>query len=261
MNPALFSTTLTTVASIVALMAILAALEHALATPSAASARRAITTNLALSALTLALNGVFNTAVWALLVWQDAQRIGLLATIGLPTALAMVVVVVGLDFATWVAHVAMHTSPRLWRIHRVHHADPWVDVTTTLRQHPLEGAVRYAFIGATSALLGAPPAAFAIYRTWSVLHGLLEHADLRLPRGLDAAVSHLLATPDVHKVHHSREARETDTNYGNIFSVFDRAFGSFTPPARARRGAYGLAEFADASTQTTRHLLGLPFRA
>jgi sterol desaturase/sphingolipid hydroxylase (fatty acid hydroxylase superfamily) len=142
----------------------------------------------------------------------------------------------------------------------VHHSDPAVDVTTTIRQHPGEGVIRYVFMAAFAIALGAPPAAFAVYRVWSVVNGLLEHANLRVPRRLDAALALVVTSPNMHKVHHSRVPSETDTNYGNVFSFFDRLFGTFTPTERGERIAYGLEDLDDASSQTTLGLLAMPFR-
>jgi sterol desaturase/sphingolipid hydroxylase (fatty acid hydroxylase superfamily) len=142
----------------------------------------------------------------------------------------------------------------------VHHSDPVVDVTTTIRQHPGESLIRYAAVAACTLALGASPAAFAIWRTWSALWGLLEHANVRVPRALDGLLTLVVSTPNMHKVHHSRLPVETDTNYGNLFSLFDRAFRTFTPSARGPSVACGLDGFDDPATQTTAGLLGLPFR-
>jgi sterol desaturase/sphingolipid hydroxylase (fatty acid hydroxylase superfamily) len=142
----------------------------------------------------------------------------------------------------------------------VHHSDPAVDVTTTIRQHPGEGVIRYFFMAAFAVALGATPGAFAVYRLWSVLGGLLEHANVRTPRRLDSLLSLVVTTPNMHKVHHSRRADETDTNYGNIFSLFDRLFATFTSAARGVSIAYGLDGYDDRRLQTTAGLLAMPFR-
>ena len=109
--------------------------------------------------------------------------------------------------------------------------------------------------------LGARPEELLLYRSAVALFGLLEHANLRAPEWLDAALSLVFTWPTVHKVHHSRDARLTDTNYGNIVSWWDRLFGTFTPASAGRAVHYGLDDLDDASTQTTLGLLRLPFRA
>jgi sterol desaturase/sphingolipid hydroxylase (fatty acid hydroxylase superfamily) len=108
--------------------------------------------------------------------------------------------------------------------------------------------------------IGAGPAAFAVYRAWSAIGGLLEHANVRVPSWLDERLSLVTTWPGMHKVHHSRVPAETDSNYGNIFSFWDRIFRTFTPASRGADIHYGIEGFDDAPTQTTRGLLRLPFR-
>ena len=171
-----------------------------------------------------------------------------------------IVTVLALDFSFYVAHVAMHRVPGLWRYHRVHHADPAVDVTTTIRQHPGESVIRYTFMAVFAVAMGASPGAFAVYRVWSALNGLLEHANIRVPLWLDGLLSMVTTWPYMHKIHHSRSARQTDTNYGNIVSLFDRVFGTFTPSKHGVNVVYGLDELDDPAVQTTAGLLAMPFR-
>jgi sterol desaturase/sphingolipid hydroxylase (fatty acid hydroxylase superfamily) len=216
--------------------------------------------NLALTIITFATNIVFNAALVMTLVWLEARGLGLLHLFALPPLLTVAIVVLVLDFSFYVAHVAMHRIPAFWRYHRVHHCDPTVDVTTTVRQHPVEGVIRYAFLGAFAFALGGSPGSFAIYRGWSALNALLEHANIQAPRWLDRLLSLVTTWPHLHKIHHSRNPLETDTNYGNIFSLFDRLFSTFTPYERGVNVDYGLDGFDDAATQTTTGLLALPFR-
>jgi sterol desaturase/sphingolipid hydroxylase (fatty acid hydroxylase superfamily) len=173
--------------------------------------------------------------------------------------LVIAATVIVLDFATYLGHRIMHHVPALWRAHRVHHADPLVDVTTTLRQHPIESLVRVVFLLVPVMALGLPAYAVAVYRALSALHALFEHTNVKLWPPLDRALSFLICTPNMHKLHHSREARETDTNYGNIFSVFDRLLGTFTPSSRVDRVEYGLDGYDAPRDQSYFSLLRLPF--
>jgi len=216
--------------------------------------------NLMLTFITFATNLVLNAGLVLVLVELQASHFGALPWLALSPLAASIVVVVVLDFAYYVAHVAMHASGALWRFHSVHHSDPAVDVTTTIRQHPGEGVIRYAFTAAFAFALGAAPGAFTVYRVWSVLNGLLEHANIRMPRRLDGLLSLVIATPNMHKVHHSRSQNETNSNFGNIFSLFDRLFSTLTPSERGTTIAYGLVGLDDPTTQSVRGLLGLPFR-
>jgi sterol desaturase/sphingolipid hydroxylase (fatty acid hydroxylase superfamily) len=251
---------LSTVAALVAAMVVVALLESAMPLHRRGPWHRAhLGPNLALTLITFATNVFFNAALVAVLARLQAGGFGLLRWWGLGPIAAGAVAVVALDFSYYVAHVAMHKVPAFWRVHRVHHSDPVVDVTTTIRQHPAEGLIRYAFMAACACLFGVGLGAFAVYRVWSAFAGLLEHANIRIPRRLDAALSLVTTWPNMHKVHHSRDARETDTNYGNIFPWFDRLFATFTPSQRGESIAYGLDGFERPTTQTTAGLLKMPF--
>jgi len=255
------SSSIPTVGAILVAMAAVALLETAVPLHSRGRWHRAhLGPNLALTFITFATNIVFNGALVITLVWLRSTGFGLLNVFELPAPVAVVVVLLVLDFSFYVAHVAMHRIPAFWRFHRVHHSDPVVDVTTTIRQHPGEGVIRYAFMGAFAFALGASPGAFAVYRAWSALNGLLEHASIRIPLWLDSVLSLVTTWPNMHKVHHSRIATETNTNYGNIFSLFDRLFRTFTPSKRGANVPYGLDGFDDPGAQTTAGLLAMPFR-
>jgi sterol desaturase/sphingolipid hydroxylase (fatty acid hydroxylase superfamily) len=221
--------------------------------------RHHLAPNLTLTFITFATNAFMNAALLVTLVWLQASGFGLLPMLGLPSLVSAAIAVVILDFSFYVAHVAMHKIPGLWRFHSVHHSDPAVDVTTTIRQHPGESLIRYAFMGVFAVALGPTPAAFAVYRVWSALNGLLEHANVRAPLWFDKWLALVTTWPHMHKVHHSRTPKETDTNYGNIFSFFDRLFSTFTPSHRGVSIVYGLDGFDDPATQTTTGLLALPF--
>jgi sterol desaturase/sphingolipid hydroxylase (fatty acid hydroxylase superfamily) len=133
-------------------------------------------------------------------------------------------------------------------------------VTTTIRQHPGETLIRYAFTAAFAIALAPGAVAFAVYRAAVALNGLLEHANVRMPLALDRALALVTTWPHMHKVHHSRVPSETNSNYGNLFSFWDRLFGTFTPSERGTKIVYGLDGLDDAATQTTAGLLALPFR-
>jgi sterol desaturase/sphingolipid hydroxylase (fatty acid hydroxylase superfamily) len=259
--PEAFQPILPTVGVILAAMAALSLLE--LAIPLHARgfwSRFHVGPNLALTFLAFATNAFLNAGLFAALLAFDANGYGLLPALALPPLASGALAVVVLDFSFYVAHRAMHAVPALWRFHSVHHSDPVVDVTTTIRQHPGESLIRYAFMAACALGLGVPPAAFAVYQAASALNGLLEHANLRAPLWLDRALSLVTTWPHMHKIHHSRDEREAATNYGNLFSFFDRALSTFTPSSRGTAVAYGVPGLDDPATQTTAGLLALPFR-
>jgi len=258
---ALFVSSLGTVGLILVSMAVLAAIETAIPLHGRGRWGRAhLGSNLALTFLTFATNLAFNLALVMTLTWLRTLDFGLLPRLAPGGWLTGVIAVLALDFSFYAAHRAMHWIPGFWRFHRVHHSDPAVDVTTTIRQHPGESVIRYGFLGAFAIVLGVSPGAFAVYRVWSALNGLFEHANIRIPRRLDSLLSLVVTTPNMHKIHHSRVAKETDTNYGNITSLWDRSFATFTPSARGLDIAYGLDGLDAPALQTTAGLLGLPFR-
>jgi len=256
-----FLSSISTVGAILAAMAVIALLETAI--PLQERGRWHMThlgPNLALTFITFATNIVFNGALVMTLIWLQSTNFGLLHTFELPRPVSVLTVVLVLDFSFYVAHVTMHSFPAFWRFHRVHHTDPVVDVTTSIRQHPGEGVIRYTFLTAFAFALGASPAAFAVYRSWSALNALLEHANIKVPLWLDGVLSLVTTWPNMHKIHHSRTAAETNSNYGNIFSFFDRLFGTFTPSKHGVNVSYGLDGIDEAGAQTTAALLAMPFR-
>jgi sterol desaturase/sphingolipid hydroxylase (fatty acid hydroxylase superfamily) len=256
------STNLLAVVTILGVMALLALVEGFIPLhPRGPRHRTHHGPNLGLTFLTFATNAVFNGWLVWLVLWEERGGSGILRVLGLGPVLGDSVAVVLLDFSFYLAHIAMHKVPALWRVHRVHHSDPVVDVTTTIRQHPFEGVIRYLFMAAFAAALGVSLWAFLIYRFASALNGLFEHANIRVPAWLDRSLAWLTTWPNYHKIHHSRAAHESDTNYGNIFSWFDRLFGTFTPPARGAQVACGLDGFDDPRMQTLWGLLIMPFAA
>ena len=215
-----------------------------------------IAPNLSLTAVNLGVNWLL-TAVTAI-VALDLKPPAILSA--LPFAIQVVITVMLLDFMYgYVSHVLLHKIPALWQFHRVHHSDPFVDVTTLQRQHPLETVWRFFFVTIPSWALGLPAAGILIYRLASRVNAVLEHSNIRVWRPLDRIGSFIWCTPNMHKVHHSNEQVETDTNYGNIFSVWDRLFRTFTITDRARHVIYGLQEADAAEARSLTALLMLPF--
>jgi sterol desaturase/sphingolipid hydroxylase (fatty acid hydroxylase superfamily)/protein-tyrosine-phosphatase len=215
----------------------------------AARLRRALP-NVALTVLVVLVNLALSLLVAAVSGIAAAKNSGLLAVIS---------GVVVLDLATYAAHVAMHRSAFAWRFHRVHHSDAEVDVTTAFRQHPGETLWRVAWQLPPIVLFGIPFGVVVLYLTLSTLNAQLEHANLRLSERVDCVVRWIFVTPNMHKVHHSRLQPETDSNYSNIFSLWDRLFGTYTRRADLAQLRYGLDGCDEPATQSFRGLLRLPF--
>lgn len=158
---------------------------------------------------------------------------GLLNNFAVPTWLAIPLAVVAMDFAIWLQHVMVHAVPALWRLHRVHHADLDVDLTTGARFHPLEILLSMTFKFATITVLGAPVLAVVIFEIVLSSCALFNHGNIRLPAALDRALRWVVVTPDMHRVHHSIEADECNTNFGFNLASWDRLFGTYREQARA----------------------------
>ena len=154
---------------------------------------------------------------------------GLFNTIGLPNWIEVILAILILDFAIWAQHLVTHKVPILWRLHRVHHADRDIDVTTAIRFHPVEIALSMLLKIGLVYLIG--PSALAIILFEIILNGtaMFNHANLRLPQTLDHVVRLVLVTPDMHRVHHSVDRNEHDSNYGFALSIWDRLFGTYVP--------------------------------
>ncbi len=157
----------------------------------------------------------------------QAQGWGVFNHVFWPNWVEVILAMLILDFAIWAQHLLTHKIPFLWRLHQVHHADRDMDVTTAIRFHPLEIALSMLLKIGLIYLLG--PTAFAVILFEIILNGsaLFNHANIRLPAQLDAAVRLVLVTPDMHRVHHSDIRAEHDSNYGFSLSIWDRMFRTY----------------------------------
>jgi sterol desaturase/sphingolipid hydroxylase (fatty acid hydroxylase superfamily)/protein-tyrosine-phosphatase len=219
-----------------------------------------IGTNLALLVITLSLGVLLNFTLALGAAYAGASGFGLLAWLGIGGVVAWIVAFLALDAATYLVHRILHRVPWLWRVHLTHHTDAAVDATTAFRQHPVEGVLRFSFIAATAWLLALPPAAIALYRLFGALNSVLEHSNIRFPPWFDRILVTFWVSPDMHKVHHSRHRPETDSNYANLFSFFDRLFGTYTDSRRGRNVAYGIEGHDGHEQQSLGAVLWLPFK-
>jgi len=217
--------------------------------------------NLVLTALVIAVNLLLAFVTIATVHWTTERGVGLLRWLELPPFWSLVVGILGLDLFAYFAHVAMHSSSFGWRMHQVHHTDEYVDVTTALRQHPCETLFRIAFQLAGIVVFGTPTLVVIIYLTISGLNAQLEHANILSPEGLDRLLQLFWVTPNMHKAHHSRHRAETNSNYGNIFSIWDRLLGTYTARLDWAKLRYGLENNAESTNDSLLRLLKAPLRA
>lgn len=215
---------------------------------------------LALDAIILRI--IFPAAAVGAAVWAEKQGLGLFHLIDAPIWLAGIAAFVLLDFAVWASHVASHKIPVLWRIHRVHHADIDVDVTTGLRFHPLEIVLSMLWKAGFVIALGAPASAVLVFEI--VLNGMamFNHSNVALPVGFDRWLRAFLVTPDMHRIHHSILRFETDSNYGFNLSIWDRLFRTYrVDPQAGHRGMItGLPEHRAKWPSRLGWSLAFPFR-
>jgi sterol desaturase/sphingolipid hydroxylase (fatty acid hydroxylase superfamily) len=152
-----------------------------------------------------------------------------------------------LDLVIWVQHVAFHHSPWLWRLHRMHHADLAVDVTTGLRFHPFEILISLVIKMAVVLAFGISPVAVLAFEVVLNATSMFNHSYVRMPRWLDRIVRLVVVTPDMHRVHHLAERRETNSNFGFNLPWWDRLFGTYRVAPRAGHDGMtvGLPDFRD----------------
>lgn len=159
--------------------------------------------------------------------WAQGHGWGLFNMVHFPLWLGATLAFFMLDFGVYSQHVAAHAWPPLWRLHRVHHADLDMDVSTALRFHPLEIVLSMGYKAALVVLLGAPPLAVLAFEITLSLGSLFTHANGRMPHGLDSALRWVLVTPAMHTIHHSDRPIETNSNFGFSFSWWDRIFHTY----------------------------------
>lgn len=229
----------------------------------ALKARRWVTNLAILIVSSAVLRVIFPLAAVGTAIWAAEKEYGLLPWLGMPSAVAGVLAFFLLDLAIWFEHLMSHKIPLFWRVHRMHHADTGFDVTTALRFHPLEIVLSMIWKAAVIALLGAPPLSVLIFEI--VLNGssMFNHANLNLPEALDRILRLLVVTPDMHRVHHSSDPRETNSNYGFNFAFWDRLFGTYVQAPQAGQDGVeiGLKEYRSERPANLVWSLRLPFKS
>jgi len=193
--------------------------------------------------------------------WVQVNNFGIINWI--PNLLLCLYVILGvllLDFfGAYLAHFVEHKVKPLWMIHLVHHTDHKVDTTTANRHHPLESMIRFAFTLFGVFVVGAPIAIVMVYQSMSLIFTQFTHANIKMNKNVDKALSYVIISPDMHKIHHHNMLPYTDSNYGNIFSIWDRIFGTYLYLEREKI-VYGVDTFPDEKTNSSLvELLKQPF--
>lgn len=195
-------------------------------------------------------------------LWAEGHGIGLFPALGLPFWAALPLAMLLFDLLIYWQHRIFHVVPVLWRLHRVHHADPELDASSGLRFHPVEILLSVTIKATLAAGLGAPPEAVLLFEVVLNATAMFNHANLALPPRVDAWLRLVLVTPDMHRTHHSELREETDSTYGFCLPWWDRLFGTYrAQPARGHEGmTIGVAGFRADGEQRLDRLLLQPVR-
>jgi sterol desaturase/sphingolipid hydroxylase (fatty acid hydroxylase superfamily) len=160
----------------------------------------------------------------------------------------------------YLVHLVEHKTKVLWRFHLIHHTDTWIDTTTANRHHPGESVIRFTFTALGVLIIGSPMWLVFLYQTLSVVATQFNHANISLPKKVDTFLSYFIVSPDMHKVHHHHVLPYTDSNYGNIFSIWDRLFGTFMTLPKEEI-IYGIDTYPDPEDHNElKSLLKIPFQ-
>lgn len=211
---------------------------------------------------TVVLRILFPTAAVGLALLADARGWGVLNQVAIPQWAAILVAILALDLLIYAQHVLFHSVPLLWRLHRMHHADLDIDVTTGIRFHPVEILLSMLIKLAAVVALGAPALGVMIFEIVLNATSMFNHSNVRLPAGADRRLRRILVTPDMHRVHHSIVARETHSNFGFNLPWWDRLFGTYRaqPAAGHEAMTIGLPEFRDPAELRLDRMLSQPLR-
>jgi sterol desaturase/sphingolipid hydroxylase (fatty acid hydroxylase superfamily) len=215
--------------------------------------------NMFFLSMDVSLNLIFGILSVGVFIWLSANQFGVLNIIDLPIWTELLIAIAVLDFsAQYVVHYLLHKIPFMWRFHMIHHSDTTVDATSATRHHPGDYAFREIFALIVIVIFGIPLGYYLFYRMATVFFGYFTHANIYLPKTLDKVISFVFVTPNMHKFHHHFELPWTDSNFGNIFSIWDRIFGTLTydDPKKVK---FGLDLLDETKDQDILYQLKIPF--
>lgn len=230
--------------------------------PGPAERRTRWVANLLLTALNITVMSLLPVTFLGVAVWSQERNLGLLNQFAMPLGLLIVATLLCRGFISFFTHLLMHKVPLFWRVHRVHHLDTELDVSTTVRFHPLEFGLSLAVGVPLVALFGLSPWILLTYEILDAGVTVFSHANVHLPRGIDRVLRYVVVTPDLHRVHHSSWQPETDSNYSAVFPIWDLVFGTFRTDTREPHEVMelGLEEVRDGRQNRLLWLLGSPVR-
>jgi len=215
--------------------------------------------NLVLLLFVMVINAVFGIVTVGIFEWLDTSQFGFLHLFNAPVWVELLISIAVLDLiAQYFVHFCLHKVPAMWRLHLVHHSDKNVDATTGTRHHPIDFIIRETFALVAVVITGMPIAFYLFYRILSVAFTYFTHANIALPKWLDKGLSYVIVTPNMHKFHHHYQLPWTDSNYGNMLSIWDRLFGTFVYGDTSKI-KYGIDIADHTDDESIAVQLGIPF--
>jgi sterol desaturase/sphingolipid hydroxylase (fatty acid hydroxylase superfamily) len=204
-------------------------------------------TNFGLGLISWGLAAVAPVSTISAAVWASRSGVGVFNQVAMPLWVSVCGSLAVYSLIDYFIHVVEHKTPWLWRIHRVHHLDTHLDVSTSQRHHPLELIANVLILVAVTIVFGLSASFLIIYETMDAAIDFFSHANVRLPESLDRVVRWVLVTPNMHSLHHSSHQPETDSNYGTVFTIWDRIFGTYRaePVSGYGKLQIGLKEIRD----------------
>ena len=195
-------------------------------------------------------------------IFVTQNKIGIIHLFDIPLSVQVILSLLILDLiGAYLVHFIEHKVPWMWKFHLVHHSDMNVDVTTGLRHHPGETVFRISFTILGVYVSGASIGMVMLYQSFSVLFAHITHANINIPKKIDNMISLFFVTPHMHKIHHHYKQPLTDSNYGNIFSIWDRIFGTYTFVNDSKSLVYGIdTHINDRKIDSFTNLLLIPFK-
>jgi sterol desaturase/sphingolipid hydroxylase (fatty acid hydroxylase superfamily) len=242
-------------------LAAMIAWERARGLPQRARRVARFRVNFVLTAVNVLVLGALPVSFMAASEYAASRGVGLMNTVSWSPLPVLLAGLLGRGFISWVTHLLMHKVPLLWRVHRVHHTDVELDVSTTVRFHPLEFPIGLAIGLPLVAALGLPGWVLLAYEILDAAVTVFSHGNVALPAWLERALRYVLVTPSLHRIHHSVDPEETDSNFGAVFPIWDVVFGTFRTRARSTlpQMDLGVSDVRDARSWSIGWLFVVPF--
>jgi sterol desaturase/sphingolipid hydroxylase (fatty acid hydroxylase superfamily) len=215
--------------------------------------------NFVVTLISFIINGLMSVAVVSSLIYTAEHQVGLLNLIQLPEVVEVIVGMLLIDFGSYMIHNLQHKIPVLWRLHKVHHADPNLNTSSALRFHPFDVVISQGLYPCLwIPIMGISMTSFVIYGTIALPLLVMQHSNIKFPEWLERYGRLIISTPGWHKIHHSDEQQFTDSHYGDVFTFWDRIFGTWHN-VKPDEINYGIEGFKDEKDNTVKNQLLMPF--